>query len=85
MREVTSSRTSFLNNVLLVFWRFFHGIEIFSPLNTSLCLIFSVYKMRTAIQTHKDAEGTKKYQGQEKNAYMDMCVSDYKCNIYIYI
>ena len=79
-----------LGTTYLVFRRFFQDTEIFSSLNTSLCLSYSVYKIKT-IQTHKDAEGTNEIPKTRKKCghgymYVIINIIMYICTyIHIYI
>lgn len=52
-------------------------------MDTSLCLSFSVYKIKTTVQTQKDAEGTNEMPKIRRKMFTWIHVCDYKLsNVY---
>lgn len=70
LKEITGSRITCLNNVSLSIVKIvtrYRNIQFNEHLTMSL---FSIYKMKTTNQTHKDADRTNEMSRKEKNAYM---------------
>lgn len=82
LKEVTSSRITCLNNLSLSIVKIvprYRNIQFNEHLTMSA---FSIYKMKTANQTHKDADRTNEMSRKEKKCLHGYpCMSDY---IYVY-